>query len=248
MFDEPFHWTEAVSTRHSYVQGQLKKGQPVLAVPFKEGALLMGFCPQPGKIFEVHDRIALGGLGHPADVEKIRMALIDMAHLEGFNRSARDVTLARLLQFGLAPALKQNFEEIQRAPYLVQLVLVEIRLDEVPSFFRLNYDGYWGTFKNGVAIGGHQKMADWIHEEIQKKPFSTYPLNKALIETCKLWEEGKKQVDEEEQDDSPLTLKEVFEQWTLEAAILSPKTSRKSIYRCLSDKEIENLKAACLKL
>ena len=55
----------------------------------------------------------MGGTGHPADVERLRMTLLDMAHMEGFNRSVKDVTLKRLLQFGLAPALKQNFEEIQ---------------------------------------------------------------------------------------------------------------------------------------
>ena len=38
MFDEPFRWMEAISTRHSYVQEKLKKGQPVLAVPYKDGA------------------------------------------------------------------------------------------------------------------------------------------------------------------------------------------------------------------
>ena len=109
MFEEPFRWMEAIATRHSYVQEKLKTGQPVLAVPFNEGALILSFTRQPGKIFEVYDRIALGGLGHPADVERLRMTLLDMAHLEGFNRSDKDVTIARLLQFGVSPALKQNF-------------------------------------------------------------------------------------------------------------------------------------------
>ena len=86
MFDEPFRWMEAISTRHSYVQEKLKKGQPVLAVPYKEGSLVMGFTAQPGKIFEVYDRLALGSLGHPADLERLRMTLLDMAHVEGFNR------------------------------------------------------------------------------------------------------------------------------------------------------------------
>ena len=81
MFDEPFRWLEAISTRHSYVQGKLRKGQPVIAVPFSEGTLMLGFSPQQGKIFELYDRIALGGLGHPADVERLRMTLLDMAHL-----------------------------------------------------------------------------------------------------------------------------------------------------------------------
>ncbi|MEC9423691.1 MAG: proteasome subunit alpha, partial [Nitrospinota bacterium] len=157
MFEEPYRWMEAVSTRHNYVQEKLKMGQPVLSVPYNEGLLIFGFAPQPGKIYEVYDRIALGGLGHPADVERLRMNLLDMAHLEGFNRSAKDVTSARLLQFGIAPALKQNFEEIQRAPYIVRMLLVELNEQGRPNFFRMNYDGHWETFKNGAAIAGDEK-------------------------------------------------------------------------------------------
>ncbi|MEC7641127.1 MAG: proteasome subunit alpha [Nitrospinota bacterium] len=248
MLDEPFRWTEAIATRHGYVQGKLKKGQPVLALPFKEGAFLMGFCPQPGKIYEIYDRIAIGGMGHPADIEKLRMILLDMSHLEGFNRSARDVTLTRLLQFGLAPALKQNFEEVQRAPYLVQLVLVEIDMDNTPQFFHLNYDGYWETFQKGTVICGNKKMADWLEKRIEEMPFAEYPLDRALLEACKLWQEGKEQISKEDNEESPSTLKEAFDKWVLEGAVLCHTASRKSIYRPLSSQEIKKLKAACLKL
>lgn len=258
MFDEPFRWMEAISTRHNYVQEKLKKGQPVLAVPFDEGVLLLGFCPQPGKIFEIYDRIALGALGHPADVERLRMTLLDLAHVEGFNRSEQDVTISRLLQFGIAPALKQNFEEVQRAPYLIQMLLVEIDRHGNPLFFRLNYDGHWETFKRGVVIGGNGKMVEWMEKEIEKRPFATYPLDKALQETCELWEQGIKHArekDEAEGDDKereseskiPSTLKDAFEKWILEAAVLSNKTARKSLYRTLTSEEIEKLKKKYLK-
>jgi len=194
MFDEPFRWMEAISTRHSYVQEKLKSGQPVLAVPFNEGALILGFTQQLGKIFEVYDRIALGALGHPADVERLRMTLLDMAHLEGFNRSDKDVTIARLLQFGIAPALKQNFEEIQRAPYLVKLLLVEMSFDNRALFFRLNYDGHWETLKKGAVISGQMEESDWMDKKISKTNFAAMPLDEALREACQIWEEGKKQV------------------------------------------------------
>ena len=247
MFDEPFRWTEAVSNRHGYVQGKLQKSQPVLAVPYSEGALLLAICPQPGKIYEVYDRIAMGGAGHPADVERLRMALLDMAHLEGFNRSEKDVTLTRLLQFGLAPALKQNFEEIQRAPYLAQLLLVEIGADNSTRFFKLNYDGHWETSQSGAIIGGPQKIADWVQKEITNKTFASYPLDQALLEICSLWEQGKKQLEKDEPEDSPMTLKDAFEQWIVEGAVLCRTTSRKTLYRTLSENEINTLKTDCLK-
>ena len=245
MFEEPYRWMEAVSTRHNYVQEKLKMGQPVMAVPYNEGLLIFGFAPQPGKIFEVYDRIALGGVGHPADVERLRMNLLDMAHLEGFNRSAQDVTSARLLQFGIAPALKQNFEEIQRAPYIIRMLLVELDKEGKPNFFRMNYDGHWETFKNGTAIAGEEKVMDWLQKEIQKQPFATYSLDQALQQACKLWDESRKlESDDEAKKDIPETLQEAFDQWYLEGAVLTEKSMRKAIYRPLSKSEIERLKSS----
>ncbi len=247
MFEEPYRWMEAVTTRHNYVQEKLKMGQPVLAVPYSEGLLIFGFAPQPGKIFEIYDRIALGGVGHPADVERLRMNLLDMAHLEGFNRSAQDVTTARLLQFGIAPALKQNFEEIQRAPYIVRLLLVELNAEGRPNFFRMNYDGHWETFKNGTAIAGNEKVMDWLQVEIQKQPFATYSLDQALQEACKLWDESRKfKFDDEEEKENgvPKSLSEAFDQWYLEGAVLTEKSIHKALYRSLSQDEIERLKSS----
>ena len=245
MFEEPYRWMEAVSTRHNYVQEKLKMGQPVMAVPYNEGLLIFGFAPQPGKIFEVYDRIALGGVGHPADVERLRMNLLDMAHLEGFNRSAQDVTSARLLQFGIAPALKQNFEEIQRAPYIIRMLLVELDNEGKTNFFRMNYDGHWETFKNGTAIAGEEKVMDWLQTEIQKQPFATYSLDQALKQACKLWDESRKlATDDEAKKDIPETLQEAFDQWYLEGAVLTEKSMRKAIYRPLSKSEIERLKSS----
>ncbi|MCF8722891.1 proteasome alpha subunit [Nitrospina gracilis] len=248
MFEEPFRWMEAISTRHSYVQEKLRKGQPVIAVPFKEGALMIGFTPQPGKIFEVYDRIALGSLGHPADVERLRMTLLDMAHLEGFNRSEKDVTIARLLQFGVAPALKQNFEEVMRAPYLVKLLLMEMNFEDRPLFFRLNYDGYWEMFKKGTVIAGNSKESEFIEKEIGKRDFASLPLEQALVEVSRLWEESKKQGTEEEpgaEKETAMTLAEVFENWTLEAAVLTT-TRKKSLFRWVTSSELETLKKTCV--
>lgn len=243
MFEEPFRWMEAISTRHSYVQEKLKKGQPVLAVPYKEGALMISFTPQPGKIFEVYDRIALGSMGHPADVERLRMTLLDMAHLEGFNRSAKDVTIARLLQFGVAPALKQNFEEVMRAPYLVKLLLMEIDFSNQPLFFRLNYDGHWEMFKKGAVIAGNDKESEFLEKEIEKREFASLPLEQALVESVRLWEESKKQsaAESESGSEKALTLAEVFDKWTLEAALLTT-TRAKALFRWVTSDEMETLK------
>ena len=244
MFEEPFRWIEAISTRHSYVREKLAQGQPVIAVPYNEGALMMGFSPQGGKIFEIYDRIGMGGLGHPADVEKLRMTLLELAHIEGFNRSEQDVTIGRLLQFGIAPSLKQNFEEVMRAPYLVQLLLMEIDQEEQPRFYRLNYDGHWEVFKQGAVIAGNSRTAEWIEQEIPKIAFSKMSLGEALRSACKLWEEGRKQMTDVEKEKSagPASLKEVFEKWTLESAVLSRVSPGRCLYRAVTSDEIEPIK------
>ena len=258
MFEEPFRWMEAISTRHSYVREKLGKGQPVIGVPHNEGAVILGFSPQPGKIFEIYDRIALGGLGHPADVERLRMTLLDMAHSEGFNRSAQDVTIGRLLQFGLAPALKQNFEEVQRAPYLIQMLLAEINQEGDAEFFRINYDGYWEKFKKGTVIAGDSKVSGHIQKEIENTDFASFNLDKALQLALRLWEEGRKKnkaednadssdkdndQNEEEMENLPVTLVAAFDSWNLEVAVLNRNTGRKCLYRTLSETEISVLKS-----
>jgi len=258
MIEEPFRWMEAISTRHSYVREKLFKGQPVIGVPYNEGAVILSFSPQPGKIFEIYDRIALGGLGHPADIERLRMTLLDMAHAEGFTRSSQDVTIGRLLQFGLAPALKQNFEEIQRAPYLIKILLAEINYDGNAEFFRVNYDGYWDKFKQGTVIAGDNKVSERIQKAIESTDFMSLNLDKSIQSALRIWEEGRKkhEVDEgaslsieendnveEELEGTPVSLREAFESWNLEVAVLNINTGRKSLYRELSESEIFVLKS-----
>ena len=221
------------------------------------GRLLSGFLRNLEKIFEIYDRIALGGLGHPADVERLRMTLLDMAHAEGFNRSSEDVTIGRLLQFGLAPALKQNFEEIQRAPYLIQMLLAEINHEGSAEFFRVNYDGYWEKFKHGTVIAGDSKVRERIQKAIESTDFMSLDLDKSIQSALRMWEEGRKEPKleeganssvedndqaEEEEEDIPTNLKEAFGRWSLEAAVLNNKTGRKCLYRTLSENEISALK------
>src|SRR5208282_6579820 len=126
MTEEPYRWLEAVANRREYVREQLKSGSPVLAASLPDGILLLGVGAGQSKVFELFDRHALAGLGHPADIERIRQAAIDAAHTEAFTRAPEDVSLRRLVGFGLSPQLKTNFEQIFAAPYLVELLLVEI--------------------------------------------------------------------------------------------------------------------------
>src|ERR1043165_5883607 len=118
MIDEPYRWLEAVQNRREYIEDRLAGGLPLVVISGAPGILLMGPRASTPKIFEIYDRLALGCLGHPADLEKVRQAAIDAAHVEGFTRSPHDVTARRLVNYALGPALKNAFEQIVAAPLL----------------------------------------------------------------------------------------------------------------------------------
>jgi hypothetical protein len=80
MIEEPYRWVEAIATRRDYIEMQLATGSPVVAVGYAEGILLFTVGQQ--KLFEIYDRIALGAIGHPGDIERLRMAAIELASTE----------------------------------------------------------------------------------------------------------------------------------------------------------------------
>ena len=120
------------------------------------------------KVFELHDRLALAGLGHPADIEKVRQAAIDAAHLEAFTRAPEDVSLRRLVSFGLSPQLKQNFEQLFTAPTLVELLIAEVGSEPSHDLLaNLHFDGAFQLQTSGVAVAASTPEAeaaakDWI--------------------------------------------------------------------------------------
>ena len=98
MYEEPYRWVEAVGNRRTYLDEQFRQGSPVVALGYDGGLLLTTVSKGTSKLYEIYDRIALGGMGHPADLEKLRFSLLEMAHTEGFNRSPSDVTGSRLVK------------------------------------------------------------------------------------------------------------------------------------------------------
>jgi proteasome alpha subunit len=153
MTDEPYRWLEAMGNRREYVQEQLREGSPAFAVSLPDGILLLGVGSGQSKVFEIHDRHAMAALGHPADLERIRQSAIDAAHLEAFARAAEDVSLRRLVGFGLSALLKQNFEQLFTAPVLGEFVFAELGADPAgDSLMRLRFDGSFFIQGGRVAV------------------------------------------------------------------------------------------------
>ena len=84
----------------------------------------------------------MGAIGHPGDIERLRMAAIELASTEGFTRSAADVSLRRLAYYSLSPLLKTAFEQVYGAPYLARMLFAEVgATPEEDLFLRVEYDG-----------------------------------------------------------------------------------------------------------
>lgn len=168
MTEEPYRWLEAISNRREYIRDQLKGGTPVFAVSRPEGILLFGLGQGQSKVFEIYDRHAMAALGHPVDIEKLRQSAIEAAHLEGFNRSARDVTLRRLISFSMSTMLKNAFEQVFAPPLIVESIFAQ--LGETPGqdmFVRLRYDGDHHYSSSGAVVAHRDtaresEAAEWI--------------------------------------------------------------------------------------
>ncbi len=189
MTEEPYRWLEAISNRREYIRDQLKGGTPVFALSRPEGIMLLGVGQGQSKVFEIYDRHGLAALGHPVDIEKIRQAAIEAAHMEGFNRSARDVTLRRLISFALSATLKNAFEQVFSPPFIVEAIFAEIgERPEQDSLVRLHYDGDHQYESSGVLVAHHDakaeaEAADWIRKTLTPKE----SLNEAAAVCLAAW-------------------------------------------------------------
>src|SRR5438477_11733892 len=96
MIEEPYRWVEAISNRREYIEHQLAAGSPIACISYRDGILFLTLGRERQKVFEIYDRIAMGAIGHPGDIERLRMAAIEVTSAEGFTRSTQDVSLRRL--------------------------------------------------------------------------------------------------------------------------------------------------------
>ena len=192
MTEEPYRWLEAITNRREYIEDQLSPGLPVVALSADPGILLLTVKTSTPKLFEIYDHLALGSVGHPADIEKVRQTAIDAAHLEGFARSPKDVTARRLVSYNLSPALKNAFEQIFSAPLLFRGVLAELGATPAEDVLWLfDYDGAFvsqagSELSHGAIVTGPRKVPKEWAAQTDKPNLERNSLKTAALSALRL--------------------------------------------------------------
>ncbi|HJR77263.1 MAG TPA: 20S proteasome subunit A/B [Nitrospiraceae bacterium] len=192
MYEEPYRWVEAVGNRRHYLDEQFRKGSPVVAASCSDGIILVTFSRGTPKLYEIYDRLAFAGMGHPADLEKLRFNLLELAHVEGFNRSPSDVTGSRLMKNGLAPLIKQAFEEIYKAPFIVKILLAELGAKIGRDLFlTVNYDGTFEESANWAVLAASETAQASMHKVLkQERNLYQAPLAHVVSSCLLAWAVG----------------------------------------------------------
>ncbi len=253
MIEEPYRWVEAIANRREYIESQLAGGSPITAISYRDGILLLTLSRERQKLFEIYDRIGMGAIGHPGDIERLRMAAIDVASTEGFARSPLDVSLRRLANFSLSPALKAAFEQVYGAPYLSRIILAELGRGDVPNLFlRLDYDGsirtnggaFGKAFDDFGVIAGSTHATHLMERFLEKHTCAREPLHTAISIAIDAWCVGHLALDGDVGDPAPELAqiaghrREHLAEAAIEAAVMERHSTTQATWRRLPESEL----------
>jgi len=253
MIEEPYRWVEAIANRREYIEAQLAPGSPIAALGYRDGILFLTVGQARQKIFEIYDRIAMGAIGHPGDIERLRMAAIELASTEGFTRSATDVSLRRLVHYSLSPVMKSAFEQVYGAPYLARMLFAEVgERPEEDLFLRVEYDGeiatngatYTQARRNFAALSGTHQSRELMEKFLTTQYAPDASFEATLSSALDAWSIGHMTLqtsDTKELPERSAVAKHRREQLAnagIEAALLERDANRAIRYRTLSDKEL----------
>ena len=256
MIEEPYRWVEAIANRREYIEAQLASGSPIAALGYREGILFLTLGQRRQKIFEIYDRIAMGAIGHPGDIERLRMAAIELASTEGFTRSAADVSLRRLVHYSLSPMMKGAFEQVYGAPYLARMLFAEV--GERPAedlFLRVEYDGEIAT--NGATfaqvrqdfavLSGTRQSRELMESFLKAEHGADASFETALKAAIDAWTIGHMTLQTTDAKELPERAaitkhrQEHLANTGIEAGVLERDAGRTIRYHSLSDTELRSL-------
>jgi proteasome alpha subunit len=182
----PYDWQEGIGNRAQYIEGKLAQGAPVIAVSLDEGILVFTYRRQARKIYEVYDRLIFAGIGQQSDVEALRMAAVDFASQEGYNRSEQDVTIQRVATALSAP-LKKAFSDFSASPLVARSLFGEVgATPEDDLYYTLDYDGDYAMSRRVAVVAGTPEVSGRLIERLEGLKAKTAP-DKAIDSLKEIW-------------------------------------------------------------
>jgi proteasome alpha subunit len=189
-----------------------------------------------------------------------------MAHVEGFQRSPADVTVSRLMKNGLAPVIKQAFEEIFKAPYIAKILLAEVGpTQDRDRLFTINYDGMFEEQRKFGLLAASSSIRGLLSQE-WKAHGSPSSLPSAVEAGLRLWgiasylQVSTVSQDKEENEEkgtapsSPTSvstipdddaiaarIRDTLSKETLECVLLDRESGKMETYRALNQAELQPL-------
>jgi proteasome alpha subunit len=182
----PYDWQEGIGNRAQYIEGRLSQGSPVLGLSIEEGIVFFTYRKQARKIYEIYDRLIFGGLGQQSDIEGFRVAALEFASREGYNRSEEDVTIQRVAT-AMSSAAKRAFADFTSAPFVAKSLFGEVNATpQEDLFYAIDYDGDYTMHRQHALIAGTDFAAGRLEEKL-KELRSDLSVDQALEQLKEVW-------------------------------------------------------------
>ncbi len=251
----PYDWNESIQQRNEFIEDRLKDGSPVVALTYDGGLLMLSVRQTQRKVYEIYDKLMFSAIGSHSDVEQLRVAAIDVAHTEGFQRSPDDVSVQRMVGFRISPAIKKVYSDPFAQPIVFKGIFAELgKSVDRDQLVTLSYDGEFSTSPLFAVVAGtayaEDRMREHLKDETQAGALS---LDAALNAALLAWGVGMKHLQAEDREDADYSTdgegqkdiaafitEHLGKEWHAEAGVLERNTTRESRFRLLSDSELSD--------
>ena len=108
----------------------------------------------------------MAAIGQQSDVESLRVAAIDFAHREGYQRSEQDVTIQRIVT-AMSQPIKDAFANFASAPWIGKAMFMEVgETAEEDRYYCIDYDGDYCTERYRNCLAGKSEDANAIETQL----------------------------------------------------------------------------------
>ncbi|HZH99004.1 MAG TPA: hypothetical protein VEX38_08530, partial [Fimbriimonadaceae bacterium] len=163
------------------------QGAPVLAVSLDGGIAIFTYRRPARKIYEIYDQLAMAAIGQQSDVEMLRVAALEFAHQEGYNRSEQDVTIQRVVN-ALTASIKRSFADFSYSPVVARALFAELgQRPEDDNFTILDFDGDYSTFKGSAVVAGDGDLSERLQGLLSGEPWLGMSPENATTRLQEIW-------------------------------------------------------------